>query len=135
MRAPADWILGFAFSCLLGHFVVEWFYRWRTRRLNLSPPIPTTTRTSPSLTGFLERVFFTTAVAMEATGVLPAMMTWLVLKLAANWQYRNDVDDEATKTNRKFRAILTGLLSMLIAYIGGLLIIHRVASAALSNLF
>jgi hypothetical protein len=129
-----DWVLGFTISCLLGHFVVGWFHRWLTGRLDLCANL-TEKRTPPPLTGLLERVFFTVAVAMNASGVLPAMMTWLVLKLAANWQYRDDTDSPVTKANRKFRAILAGLVSMLFAYVGGLLIMHCVASAALSKIF
>jgi hypothetical protein len=50
---------------------------------------------------------------------LPAMIAWLALKLVANWQNRDDIKDPLDKTNYKFSAIVTGLLSMLFAYVGG----------------
>jgi hypothetical protein len=113
-------LMGFTISCVLGHFVVKKFLWWLSHRLG-APRDPNAKRTPPGLTGFLERVFFTIAVAVNATGVLPAMIAWLALKLAANWQYRDDINS-VERTNYKFSAILAGLLSMLLAYIGGLAI-------------
>src|ERR1700682_1979704 len=55
-------------------------------------------------------------------GVLPAMITWLVVKLAANWQLREDIPEQRKKANYKFSALLAGLLSMIIALVSGLLI-------------
>jgi hypothetical protein len=115
------WILGFGISCVLGHFVVGKFHEWLCGHLDVRRD-PTEKRTPPWLTGLLERVFFTLAVAMNATGVVPAMMTWLIAKLAANWQYRGDIPSERDKANYKFSAIIVGLLSMLFAYVGGVLI-------------
>jgi hypothetical protein len=115
--------LGFTISCLLGHFAVENFHRWLTHRLGVPRDLDAK-RTPPWLTGSLERGFFTIAVAVNATGVLPAMIAWLALKLVANWQNRDDIKDPLDKTNYKFSAIVTGLLSMLFAYVGGLVIWH-----------
>jgi hypothetical protein len=123
LRTLVVWVLGFTISLILGHFVVENFHWWLTHRLGV-PRDLNEKRTPPWLTGLLERVFFTIAVAMNATGIAPAMMTWLVLKLAANWQYRDDIPNAADKANYKVSAILTGLLSMLFAYVAGLLIMH-----------
>lgn len=99
---------------------MENFLRWLSRLLGV-PRDPHGKRTPPWLTGLLERVFFTIAVAVNAAGVLSAMMAWLALKLAANWQMRDDIP-MADKTNYKFSSIVAGLLSMLIAYVAGLLI-------------
>jgi len=116
----AVWGLGFTISCGIGHFAVKIFLWWLSNLLDVRRD-DDATRTPPWLTGLLERCFFTLAVAVNAAGVVPAMMTWLVLKLAANWQYRENLKDP-DKTNYKFSAIVTGLLSMLFAYIGGLVI-------------
>ena len=40
------------------------------------------------VTGYLESFLFTISVAVDTAGVLPTMMTWLLVKLAANWQLR-----------------------------------------------
>lgn len=124
LHSLSVWGLGFTISCGIGHVAVAKFHRWLTHRLGVPRDLGAR-RTSPGLTGFLERVFFTLAVAVNTTGVLPAMIAWLALKLAANWQYRDDIDGDAEKKkNYKFSAIVTGLLSMLFAYIGGLVIWH-----------
>jgi hypothetical protein len=116
------WGLGFTISCGVGHFAVAIFLRWLSGLLEV-PRDDDAKRTPPWLTGLLERIFFTLAVAVNATGVLPAMIAWLALKLVANWQHRENLKDPA-KTNYKFSAIVSGLLSMLFAYIGGLVIWH-----------
>jgi hypothetical protein len=117
------WGLGFGTSCGIGTVAVGVFHYWLTERhLGLEPPKEK--RTSPWLTGLLERIFFTLAVAMNAPGVLPAMITWLGLKLAANWNRTRTItkNEEVTIKNYAFAALVTGLLSMLFAYVGGLII-------------
>jgi hypothetical protein len=79
-------------------------------------------KTPSWITGILERLFFTIAVAANTSGVLPAMIAWLAVKLAANWQMREDIINQAEKANYKFSALLAGLMSMLIALLAGLLI-------------
>jgi hypothetical protein len=84
--------------------------------------------TPPWLTGQLERFFFTIAVAMDASGVMPAMIAWLGLKLVANWQLRHDIgqsDSEGrsggdlVSANYRYSAVVAGLLSMLFTLVGG----------------
>jgi hypothetical protein len=81
-----------------------------------------TNRTPQWITGGLERFFFSVAVAVNMSGVLPAMIAWLAVKLAANWQYREEVQNPAEKANYKFSALIAGFLSMSIAFVSGLLI-------------
>lgn len=50
------------------------------------------------------------------------MIAWLAVKLIANWQLREDIKEDRTKANYKFSALLAGLVSMIIAFISGLLI-------------
>ena len=115
--------VGFTISCGIGHVVVAKFHRWLTHRLRVPRDLGAR-RTAPGLTGFLERLFFTLAVAVNASDALTAMMAWLALKLAANWQNRPDITDVETRKNYAFSAIVTGFLSMLFAYVGGLIIWH-----------
>jgi hypothetical protein len=86
----------------------------------VAPPL--TSRTPPALTGFVERVFFTILVASDVPDFLTGMVGWLALKLGANWQGRKDEIDEEIRTNYAFSALLAGLVSMLMAYLGGLFI-------------
>ena len=59
---------------------------------------------------------------------LTGMMGWLALKLGANWQSRKDEIDEEIRTNYAFSALLAGLVSMLMAYLGGWFIKHGMES-------
>jgi hypothetical protein len=113
-------------SVLNGHFIVGEFRRRLSIHLGLREdrnfPEPTAKKTPAWITGYLERFLFTVAVAANMAGVLPAMITWLVVKLAANWQLREDIPEQRKKANYKFSALLAGLLSMIIALVSGLLI-------------
>lgn len=75
----------------------------------------------PELTGLIERLFFTVFVAFNVVGVVPAMVGWMALKLATNWNLKLW---EATPSARLFgfSALLAGLLSMLFAFLGGLIV-------------
>jgi hypothetical protein len=118
------WLTGLVLSCVLGYFIVEAFLKWLSTRLGLPPdrsvPGDFEKRTPVWVTGGLERFFFTIAVAVNIAGVLPAMIAWLAVKLAANWQTR--VDTGGQRKNYAFSALLGGFLSMLIAFVCGLLI-------------
>jgi hypothetical protein len=120
--------LGFFISCVIGHYVVKHFLghlrqcmglRSRTDTLAMWIAAPLTTRTPAALTGFVERVFFTILVASNVSDILTGMIGWLALKLGANWQSRKDEIDEEVRTNYAFSALLAGLVSMLMAYLGG----------------
>jgi hypothetical protein len=124
LHSLAFWGLGLTISCGIGHVIVSKFHRWLTHLLGVPRDLDAN-RTPPGLTGFLERLFFTIAVAVNASDALTAMMAWLALKLAANWQSRTDIPGAEIKKNYTFSAIVTGLLSMLFAYIGGLVICHH----------
>src|ERR1700730_4851465 len=126
MRTAAVWLTGLVLSCGLGHFIVGEFLgrlsAYLALRVDRNFPDPSAKKTPGWVTGCLERFLFTIAVAVDMAGVFPAMMTWLVVKLAANWQLREDIKDQRKKANYKFSALLAGLLSMIIAFISGLLI-------------
>jgi hypothetical protein len=123
------WVLGFTISCVLGHYVVKYFLYHLRQCLELPSRSRTDmlamvgssvlTRTPAALTGFVERVFFTILVATDVPDILTGMMGWLALKLGANWQSRKDEIDEEIRTNYAFSALLSGLVSMLMAYLGG----------------
>jgi hypothetical protein len=79
-------------------------------------------RISPWLTGLVERSFFLTLVVARIEGVPEAMMAWLALKLAANWQ-RYNAEVEPRARARTMLALLAGLISLVFAFIGGKLIL------------
>jgi len=75
----------------------------------------------PSLTGIIERLFFTVIVAFNVSGFISAMVGWLALKLATNWN-RKFWDDTYSARLYGFSALIAGLVSMLFAFLGGLII-------------
>src|SRR5215472_8427682 len=77
-------------------------------------------RVPPRLTGVVERLVFALFVAFDLSGAVPAMMGWLAIKLASNWN-RKDIESHANTRAFTFSALLAGLISMLFAALGGLI--------------
>jgi hypothetical protein len=110
-------------ATVIGHFIVGTFLHTLRKGLKFAPKEETQISKSvpPWITGVLERLFFCIAVAVNASGVLPAMIAWLAVKLAANWQARSELEAN-TKVNYMFSALIAGLMSMLVALLGGIFI-------------
>ena len=79
----------------------------------------------PWLTGLIERLFFTIVVAVNLPGAAIAMITWVTVKMATHW---NKVSSSDIPNGRflVFSGLLAGLVSMLFAMLGGLIIRHGV---------
>jgi len=115
------WVLGLGFSLIAGHFAVELFLAQLRKYMGLSdkPPLLKSYKgTPPWLTGGLERTFFTFLVAFNVSGTPAAMIGWLALKLATNWNHP-DYKDRPEARAFAFSGLLAGLLSMLFAVLGG----------------
>ncbi|WP_148662481.1 hypothetical protein [Paraburkholderia phytofirmans] len=90
-----------------------------TKLLGLGPkPATKVPRIPPWLTGLVERIFFVILVATKVDGVPGAMIGWLAIKLAVNWQKLDPEKEESAQT-RGLLALLTGAVSLTVAYIGG----------------
>jgi hypothetical protein len=142
-----SWLIGLSFSLLGGWLVTRLFLTVLRRWMRL-PEKPTGLDKSkkkdsdhefalpdsvkpeaqgelrgvpPALTGLIERLFFTVFVAFDVPGVVAAMVGWMALKLATNWNLKYW---EKTPSARMFgfSALLAGLLSMLFAFLGGLIV-------------
>lgn len=112
------WIVGLVITTLVGHFVLVAFLDWLRGRSGLEKK---TLRGVPAgITGITERIFFASLVAVDASGYSTAMMGWLALKLATNWNHPDRKDDD--RRVWAFSALVAGLLSMLVAFFGGLFI-------------
>jgi hypothetical protein len=114
----AKWTVGIVLSVVVGGFVTSFFLallRW-----SVAAKKPEGTKGVPAwLTGAIERAFFTVVIGLGYSEVLAAMIAWLGVKLAANWKARLREPD-----GRVFAisAVLAGLVSMLFAYMGGLVV-------------
>lgn len=74
----------------------------------------------PWLTGLIERLFFTVAVAFNLTGTAPAMIGWIAVKMASHWT-RQHVEHGPDSRFLVFSALLAGLVSMFFALLSGLI--------------
>lgn len=121
-------VAGFGVSLLIGLVVVHYFHDWLTKKL------PAITEAQPEIgipagiTGLIERLGFTLLVIVQPEAAPTAMMGWLGLKMAANWNKdMTPVDGEDAKARKTdwnrhaFAAILAGFVSMGFAWIGGML--------------
>ena len=120
------WVGGLLVATIVGGFVTELFLRRIRKDLDLKKPNQgTQKRVRPWLTGGIERLVFAVFVAFEASGIIPGMMAWLALKLVTNWNRQsggNSSDDaKEVKAALAFTAMLAGLLSMLFAFLAGII--------------
>jgi len=122
MEESIRWAVGLFVSLIVGHFVVGLFLSRLRRKLGLGEKPRThdiaIARVPPWLTGAIERLFFTVLVGSNVSGVPTAMIGWLALKLATNWN-RPGSPDVSTTRAFALSALLAGLLSMLFALWGG----------------
>ncbi len=123
------WFIGLTFS-VLGGWPVTWLFLKLLRKAMRLPEKPKPkgkkAKNAPrgvpaTLTGMIERFFFTVLVAFNVAGVAVAMIAWIALKLATNWNR-----DYWAKTSSArlygFSALLASLVSMLFAFLGGLIV-------------
>jgi hypothetical protein len=76
---------------------------------------------SPSVTGTIERLFFTVLVGFDVSGTATAMMVWTSAKMAANWLIVTKDEKEQWKRQMAFSGLLGTMISLFIALIGGLI--------------
>ena len=115
------WTIGLVISLFVGGVVV-WLFLFVLRRSLGLPAKPPRGDAKVAgvpgwLTGFVERLFFTILVGVDVAGVSTAMLGWIGLKLASNWN-RSEQTDPPTRVYA-FSALLAGLLSMLFSFFGG----------------
>ena len=106
------WALGLSVALILGAVVTNIFVTRLRARIGANES--GLTGVSPSLTGLIERLFFTVIVAFDISGTATAMMGWLGVKMASNWN-RTALPDPGA-----FSALLGGLVSLFFALVGGL---------------
>lgn len=115
------WLIGLGVSVIIGGVVTWLFIIGLERYLRVQKEAETEgdLRSIPSwLTGAIERLFFTVAVALNLSGTATAMIGWLTLKMVTNWN-RPGGERDAKHIRGAFIALLAGLVSMLFAAIGG----------------
>jgi len=72
------------------------------------------------LIGVLERIFFTIIVAFNVNGAAVAMISWLLVKMATNWN--SIIDPDRRMRGYALCSLAAGMVSLSFALIGGLFI-------------
>ncbi len=110
---------------LIGGGFAAWAFSTASIKLFKLPKKPhtRTSRIPPWLTGFVERTFFVILIANSTNldNIPEAMIGWLAIKLALNWE-KFDPEENPTAQTRGLLALLTGAISLALAYIGGAII-------------
>lgn len=111
------WAVGLLFSLYIGHLVIEVFLDSLHKRIG--HPQETEGEVPREVTGVIERLLFTILVGAGVEGFPTAMIAWLALKMASNWNF---VDRSTEPSSRPFAlaALLAGVISMLFAFLGGM---------------
>jgi hypothetical protein len=122
--APVElkqWIVGLALAVVVGAVVTPLFlYSLRgAMGLGSKPKKSSYERVPPWVTGVVERTIFAVLVGLNVPSAATAMMGWLALKLATNWN-RKDMETNAKARPFAFTALLGGLVSMFFAALGGM---------------
>lgn len=114
------WVYGLLVSVIAGGVAAHIFLDLLRRWLGLERKKPGSV--SPWLTGAVERLFFTVLIGVVGLqpGFPAAMVGWLALKLATNWNHPQDYKRNPKRRAYTFSALLAGLISMLFAALGGL---------------
>jgi len=124
-----QWIIGLLFSLVVGG-IVTWLFLKVLRGWLGSAKMPQLSGSGkgvpPWLTGGVERLFFTVLVGLEISGAPAAMIGWLALKLATNWNHP-DWKDKPEARAFAFSALLGGLVSMFFALLGGLVCANKLS--------
>jgi hypothetical protein len=135
------WGTGLLVAVGLGHFFVEYPLNYIRKKMDglekpstrsnlpafdlpvdfpppLILPAPKHVEVPARVTGGIERVFFTILVGSGVDGYPTAMMAWLALKLASNWNHK-DMEGKPGARAFALTALLAGLVSLLFAFWGG----------------
>src|SRR6476646_4511744 len=128
------WIAGLLLALVGGSIVVQLFLYSVRRMLGLGKkPKESIKRVPPWLTGAVERLAFTVFVGLELPGAATAMMGWLAIKLATNWN-RDDMQKVGAARPFSFTALLAGLISMTFAAVGGMIACGKLCIDCVANL-
>ena len=79
----------------------------------------------PCVLGTIERLFFTIVVAFNVSGTATAMIGWIAVKMATDWQIivKDDKDNRKSwKRQLAMSGLLGSMISLFFALIGGLVL-------------
>ncbi len=112
------WVIGLLVSLAVGWLVTGQFVRWVRTHYGIGEHTGASPFVPPSLTGLVERLFFSVLVAFNISGTAVAMIGWIAAKMATNW---NRLGTPVQFSAAALSALLGGMVSMLFALLGGLI--------------
>jgi len=115
------WVFGFLLATVVGGVATHLFLS--TLRKNIAPTQATLDRPRVPgwITGIVERSFFFLLIAFNISGVPTAMVGWIAIKLATNWNRPLSIKEkEPSAKALAISAALAGIVSMTFALLGGL---------------
>jgi hypothetical protein len=119
------WAFGLSFSIGVGYIVIPYILDYlRNAIFNEyhEVAIPYYPFLNP-LMGVVERLFFTIIVACEISGTAVAMVSWILVKMVTNWhKITDESDNKVIKRGLSLVSLIGGMISMLFALLGGLII-------------
>ncbi len=116
------WFWGLLLALVLGHFVTSWFVGFIRAQGHIQIPIRVQKSMEekrgvhPGIVGPVERLFFMFLIAYDVSGTATAMIAWIAVKMLQKWG--RSYEDK----NYAFSRLMGGLISMLFALFGGLLV-------------
>lgn len=116
----SPWFSGLVVSLIFGGLVTWGFLEGLRHSLKLPKKPRSTSGVPPWVTGVIERLFFTVLVGFKVVGAPTAMIGWLALKLATVWN-QPELKKHPNRKAFALSALLAGLISMLFAFIGGMI--------------
>lgn len=118
MEVVVRWLIGLFVSLVVGWLVTSQFVQLVRARYKIEYISGTSPGVPASLTGLVERLFFTVVVAFDISGTVVAMIGWIAAKMVANWSRQGTTYEFAPGA---LSALLGGMVSMLFALLGGLI--------------
>ncbi len=98
-----EWIVGLLVALVLGDVVTRSFLAIVRRSMTM--PERRSARIPGWLTGSVERLFFATLIGFDlAAGISAAMVAWIGIKMASNWNMLQNEESRAPA----FSALLAG---------------------------
>lgn len=115
------WIVGLVVSLVVGAVITPLFLCKLRKYIKYNDKILENGKKVPAwVTGTLERLFFVLLVAFDVSATATAMVGWLAVKMATDWQRISEKDMPNVRKNA-FSGLLGGMMSLLWALVGGLI--------------
>lgn len=113
------WLIGLGIALFFGGLVTQYYAR-RIKNL-VGEDDPQYRMAIPIIIGVVENLFFTLGVAFHLSGVMIAMVAWMVAKIAAHWGEEQQGKNITNIATIRFLVMSGTMASMIFSIFGGLI--------------